>query len=623
MLARTIATVLLAATSAAQAARERTTSDVSTSAAQGRLSWKGQVRDGRKVGEWICARADGSAMFVGKFDNDLRLGPWAYFHADGTFDGHWLSLDVGEGMDRDRALEKLPSRLAARYPQRGVDLQRVPEPEAPFEIVAMIDAVAGGDDVIAERALLQPREACAAALKRLLRLDLATDDGWERGRRVHEAILRPICSATPVWSERSTPELVELKALTILRWHSLWEITRHDPTVWRTRFDPACNWLVEDWNRFVFADPPTPPGCYSRGRPDPADGRAGDCGRDPSTREARYTSRRRGKPDPANEALARALDWLASTQDASGAWNPANHGGDARWTLAVTAQCVLVFLAGGEVPSESRGARQLAITRGLSWLVAGQDLETGAFGPKSVEGVYQHALAALALSEGAGMTELSRLKAAAELASRYLGSRRLPDGSWPLDENEPHGDGAATGMASMALKGMRMSNIEFPAEWLSGGVNWLTQRSQQEVVARETPAARPIGLAFRDPQTESAWIIFLQIACDALPAGHDPVERQVEWLRQLAPRAASSSPGVAPEYEMAGMLAAFQAGGPLWDAWSATCIENVLASEEKSPKLAGSWPAGADCVGGRIHSTALRALTLTTNVRYPRVVRAK
>src|SRR6187455_2420412 len=69
-------------------------------------------------------------------------------------------------------------------------------------------------------------------------------------------------------------------------------------------------------------------------------------------------------------SIRRALSWLATEQQVSGAWTTNDFGE----STATTALAVMAFLAGGHVPDEGPYGKR--ITRGVGWLL-GQQQDDG------------------------------------------------------------------------------------------------------------------------------------------------------------------------------------------------------------------------------------------------------
>jgi hypothetical protein len=121
--------------------------------------------------------------------------------------------------------------------------------------------------------------------------------------------------------------------------------------------------------------------------------------------------RRFGGSKRGQDAVLKALRWLASVQRADGSWQ--NHG-------AHTGLALLCFLAHGETPlSEEFG---LTVQKGMQWLANGMPTGDRIFGNRA----YTHGIATYALAEAYGMTQIPFLRTAMEngLAKIVEGQQR-------------------------------------------------------------------------------------------------------------------------------------------------------------------------------------------------------
>ena len=50
----------------------------------GRLSYRGEYKDGLKHGSWVTYRKDFSLAQKGEYKNDKKVGDWVAFYKDGT-----------------------------------------------------------------------------------------------------------------------------------------------------------------------------------------------------------------------------------------------------------------------------------------------------------------------------------------------------------------------------------------------------------------------------------------------------------------------------------------------------------------------------------------------------------
>ena len=87
-------------------------------------------------------------------------------------------------------------------------------------------------------------------------------------------------------------------------------------------------------------------------------------------------------------SIRRALSWLASEQQASGAWTTSDFGE----STATTALAIMSFLAGGHVPEEGPYGHHM--TRGVGWLLSQQHDNGLLVGKERSHGpMYSHGIA--------------------------------------------------------------------------------------------------------------------------------------------------------------------------------------------------------------------------------------
>ena len=172
------------------------------------------------------------------------------------------------------------------------------------------------------------------------------------------------------------------------------------------------------------------------------------------------------------EAVQRALHWLAIHQRQDGSWNfnhlsdacqhYCTHPGSEASKTAATALALLPFLGAGY--THKAGEFQSVVGHGLEYLKThgirisyGNDLRDGS--------MYGHALATIALCEAFGMTRDDDLQEAAQGGLNYIAYVQDNNtGGWRYNPGEP-GDTTVTGWMLMALKSGQMArlNVQSPA----------------------------------------------------------------------------------------------------------------------------------------------------------------
>ena len=142
-----------------------------------------------------------------------------------------------------------------------------------------------------------------------------------------------------------------------------------------------------------------------------------------------------GSPET-EKAVRRALDWLASTQEADGRWSMEKHGGGKGQDIAGTAMSVLAYYGWGARHDED-GKYKNTVSKGLDWLLEQGRKRNGNFASGVHQGMYGHAMATIALAEAYGITKDPRIKEPLEKARVILVEQGIevlprPDGEFLL-----------------------------------------------------------------------------------------------------------------------------------------------------------------------------------------------
>src|SRR5262249_6806383 len=159
--------------------------------------------------------------------------------------------------------------------------------------------------------------------------------------------------------------------------------------------------------------------------------------------------------------------------------------GDSSYDAGVTGLSILAFLGAGfsplskdEFPDPCDPNRTLrfgeTVKRGLQWMIANQDPE-GCVGGRGTKFMYNHAVAALALSEAYGMTASAVVRDPAQKAIDFLIAAQNPGKAWRYTVKPGDNDSSVSGWAVMALKSAELSELPFPRQAYEGALNWFTE----------------------------------------------------------------------------------------------------------------------------------------------------
>ncbi|HRA89103.1 MAG TPA: terpene cyclase/mutase family protein [Planctomycetaceae bacterium] len=176
-------------------------------------------------------------------------------------------------------------------------------------------------------------------------------------------------------------------------------------------------------------------------------------------------------------SIRRALWWLASEQQASGAWTTSDFGE----STATTALAIMSFLAGGHVPEEGPYGRHL--TRGVGWLLSQQHANGLLVGTERSHGpMYSHGIATLMLAEVAGMVDPSQeekcrdaLQKAVKLIIDAQNYRKPAehDGGWRYQPTSGDSDLSVTAWQLLALRAAKDIGCDVPAENIDRAIAYI------------------------------------------------------------------------------------------------------------------------------------------------------
>lgn len=347
-----------------------------------------------------------------------------------------------------------------------------------------------------------------------------------------------------------------------------------------------------------------------------------------------------GASRASEEAVERALIWLAAHQDADGRWDAATEtdasgaplpdGDDFTvhcppgevcsgpcfyWEAdtATTGLALLAYLGAGYTHQQGRHAGTVA--RGLDFLRAIQGPDGDLRFRSRAVGMYCHAMASLALCEAYAMTGDPELREPAERAVDFLLNSRASDHmSWRYAPGAPIGDTSILGWAILVLKSAEECGFEVPRTIKDGAGRWLGLVSSGPSAGL---AAYQPGHAPTPTMTAEAWVCRQFLGVDEHDASSD------EAARYLLANAPGQSEFIL-YYWYYGTIAMYQHGGPAWDRWNAAVRDQLVNRQETSGHQAGSWDPALcqgkyDSLGGRIYSTAVATLTLEVYYRYLRL----
>jgi hypothetical protein len=351
-------------------------------------------------------------------------------------------------------------------------------------------------------------------------------------------------------------------------------------------------------------------------------------------------------------AVLAALKWLAHHQGADGGWGAESFqsqctggrcggAGERDYDTGVTALSILAFLGAGyshlsrdEFADPIVPGRVLrfgeVVKKGVKWLMDRQDPE-GCIGERGMKYMYNHSVAALALSEAYGMTASQPLKDPAQKAIDFVIAAQNPGKGWRYSAKCGDNDCSVTGWAVMALKSAEISELHFPKSAYEGALSWFNEATDGTGYYRVGYTARGTGKVFVSGKNESCddhpamSAVAVMARIFMLKRKNEPALGAVNMLVSDLPEWKTNR--IDFYYWYYTSLALFQYDGPegaMWKRWNEP-MKNALVPNQHTAKSGcknGSWDSEIDrwgVEGGRVFAVAINALTLEVYYRYTNV----
>lgn len=333
--------------------------------------------------------------------------------------------------------------------------------------------------------------------------------------------------------------------------------------------------------------------------------------------------RRRGGTLASEAAVGQGLKWLLAHQEPRGSWNFDHRDGpcDGRCgnpglmrqsTTGATGLALLPFLGAGQTHLE--GEHQTHVARALDYLVAQMNVnrkhETGSLIQGA--GMYDHAIATIALCEAYALTHDEKLREPAQLALNFIVRAQDPQGGgWRYSPGTP-GDTSAVGWQLMALKSGHLAYLHVPQKTVEGAVHFLNSVASHGGVAYGYVGPEP---EIRPGTTAVGLLCRMYTGWDKK---HKGLERGVQYLAEHGPSPAN----MYFNYYATQVLSHWE--GPQWKAWNNAMREFLIDTQSKQGHEAGSWFFAVrgenhdhgERQGGRLYFTCLATMILEVYYRH-------
>lgn len=343
-----------------------------------------------------------------------------------------------------------------------------------------------------------------------------------------------------------------------------------------------------------------------------------------------------GRP-PSEDAVDAALLWLKRHQSPDGHWDgngwqdqckdtrcsgPGHDTGASTYNVGLTGLSILAYTGHGN--SHRFGPYKRTVAKALRYLKRQQrsDGSLGYVEAGDHGGMYNHAMATMALCELYGISRDFTLKRVAQKAIEFCLKAQNPNLGWKYRPRSGKNDTSVTGWMVLALKAGRTAGLEIPQEAFEGAQRWFRRATNSQGVTGYTGPNGGSGvLAGNEHFTAVPTMTAVSVVCRVFSGERlstPALQKGAKVLAADPPRYSENN--VNYYYWYYATYALYQFAGPRWDNWSKAMLKAIVPNQRSGGCDDGSWDAvGEWCVaGGRVYATALNVLTLEVYYRYKR-----
>lgn len=319
----------------------------------------------------------------------------------------------------------------------------------------------------------------------------------------------------------------------------------------------------------------------------------------------------RGGSPATEDAVERALRWIAAHQLPDGSWSFNHHEvevgklspnpGEPLTRTGATGLALLPFLGKGYTHMNENPYRD-QIEQGLYFLRAnmvigpnGGDLQDGS--------MYGHGLATLALCEAYAMTGDPALRTEATEAVRFIEYAQHDQGGWRYQPKQP-GDISVFGWQLMALKSALLGDIKVDSSTIGMAEFWLDRVQQAD--------GAYYGYQHPGKMLSPTSIGLLSRMYLGWPREDPRMHKGVDFLSDEGP----SKTDMYYNYYATNVLCHY--GGPQWEGWNDELKAYLIKTQSRKGYTTGSWYFDDKHarVGGRLYVTCLSAMILEVYYRH-------
>jgi hypothetical protein len=332
--------------------------------------------------------------------------------------------------------------------------------------------------------------------------------------------------------------------------------------------------------------------------------------------------RREGGTAKSEESVEAGLDWLVRHQQEDGSWSlnfqdhcqgtPCSAHMAMNSDTAATGLALLPLLGAGYIHTV-KSKHQEAVRRGLEWLIDHQQPDGDLFtGPPGSAYMYSHAIAAMAICEGLGLSGDPKLQKPAQRAVQFIINSQDPvGGGWRYSPGQ-QGDTSVFGWQIFALRSGNMAGIKLPKKVLKACSRYLDQAGDQKRVIYSYQPGRGASPVMTAEALVSRQLLGWPRDFPALVKGAGQVSANLQE---------GGSRNIYYWYYATQLLHNMR--NDQWERWNPKIREGLIGLQVKDDTCAnGSWDPFSPVPdiwaerAGRLYLTSMSILTLEVYYRY-------
>jgi len=291
----------------------------------------------------------------------------------------------------------------------------------------------------------------------------------------------------------------------------------------------------------------------------------------------------------AERSIDRGLGYLRERQRADGSW-PGDH------PVASTATALLAFMVHGRLPDHGEDADRLR--RGFGHLIDRARANEG-YMASGDKGMYEHALATLALAEAAGEADRPGILPTLRAAVGVIVAAQNERGGWRYTPDNPQADLSVSAMQIVALVAASEAGVVVPESTMRLAQRYVESCYHEQQRGYSYRPGRPPG--FASTASGTAAMMFL------VGGDHEHARAGVAFLNNDRQRARNEKHFFYGHYYAAQCI--YRAGEAAHKDWYPFIRDLLLERQGED----GAWTSNP---GGKVYATAMALTVLGAERHY-------